>query len=74
MGTLSPVTRWREANPEKVGTEKDILKKLVARIGELLREGGQKAGEERVRGYACAAVLLFKRNDDVVEAVEEAST
>lgn len=26
LGTGSPFTRWREANPEKVGTKKDVVR------------------------------------------------
>lgn len=61
LGTGSAVTRWREANPEKVGTQDDVVKKLMREIGVLLREAGVKEGEERINGAVGGVVLLVKR-------------
>ena len=64
FGTGSAVTKWREANPDKVGTDEDVVKKLMASIGELLREAGVKAGEEKVNGLSELVVLLVKKKQD----------
>ncbi|KAG9237590.1 S-adenosyl-L-methionine-dependent methyltransferase [Amylocarpus encephaloides] len=55
IGTASPVTRWREANPDLAGTEKDCVKTLVADLREALN-----GKEELIEGPA-TTILLFKR-------------
>ncbi|KAJ8130899.1 hypothetical protein O1611_g2728 [Lasiodiplodia mahajangana] len=46
VGTISTVTRWREAYPDKAGTEEDVARKMRRRIESLLHEVGVKPGEE----------------------------
>ena len=41
LATASPVKRWKDANPELVGTERDIVKMLVEELREAL--GGMKS-------------------------------
>lgn len=53
--TASMVTRWRDAHPELVGTENDVLKQYVRELREAL--GGK---ESFVRGTG-TAILLFKK-------------
>ncbi|KAK4506024.1 hypothetical protein PRZ48_003989 [Zasmidium cellare] len=59
MGTMSPVVRWREANPEKVGTEEDVVRVLRNEIEGLLREGGVQ--DLVLRGRVPGAVLMLKK-------------
>ncbi|KAL2857301.1 S-adenosyl-L-methionine-dependent methyltransferase [Aspergillus pseudoustus] len=61
IGTGSPITRWRQANPELVGTEKDVVRIFRREIERLLREAGVKEGEERVRGATTGFLLMVKR-------------
>ncbi|KAK9370771.1 S-adenosyl-L-methionine-dependent methyltransferase [Lipomyces kononenkoae] len=61
MGTGSPVTRWREAHPDKVGTERDIIRKMRRRIESLLHEVGVKPGEEVLSGQVAIVLLMVKK-------------
>ncbi|PON23439.1 hypothetical protein TGAM01_v207673 [Trichoderma gamsii] len=61
MGTSSPVSRWREAHPDKVGTEEDIVRQLRRRIESLLHEAGIKPGEETLTGEVAMVLLLVKK-------------
>lgn len=47
MSTASMVTRWREAHPELVGTDKDCVHVLVEKLKDALV--GTEAREEDVR-------------------------
>src|SRR6187402_2892276 len=40
LGTASMVTRWRAANPDLVGTDKDVVKVFIKELREAL--GGQE--------------------------------
>ena len=55
LGTASMVTRWREAHPELVGTEEDVLVEASKEFREII------GGEELVVGLDCH-LLLFKRD------------
>jgi SAM-dependent methyltransferase len=59
--TGSAITRWREAHPELVGTEKDIIRVIRREIERLLHEAGVEEGKERVKGVMQGAVLLLKK-------------
>lgn len=61
MATGSPQTRWRQAHPDAVGTENDVVRILRRRIEHLLREAGVEEGEERVRGTVKGAMLIVKK-------------
>lgn len=61
MGTASPVTRWRKANPERVGTEEDVIRILRRDIERVLQEAGVEKGKEFVKGTALGAVLVVKK-------------
>ena len=56
MSTGSMVTRWREAHPQLVGTEQDVVAKMAKEMRDLLGEG------EVVIGSSCV-LLLFKKTD-----------
>ena len=57
LGTASMVTRWRAANPELVGTDKDVVKVFTRELREAL--GGKQ--DWIVRGSGMA-ILLFKKS------------
>ncbi|KAI1410058.1 S-adenosyl-L-methionine-dependent methyltransferase [Hypoxylon sp. FL1857] len=61
LGTGSPVTRWREAHPDKAGTEEDIIRKLRVRVESLLHEVGVKPGEEALRRGEAVVLLMVKK-------------
>jgi trans-aconitate 3-methyltransferase len=61
LGTTSPVTRWREAHPDLVGTEKDCLK---VHIKELCEAMGVPKGQENsatLRGAVGLSLICVKR-------------
>ena len=55
MATASMVTRWRAANPELVGTENDVVRRLVKDLRVAL------GGQESFVGGSSTALLLFKK-------------
>jgi hypothetical protein len=57
LSTASMVTRWRAANPELVGTDKDVVKVFTRELREAL--GGKQ--DWIVRGSGMA-ILLFKKS------------
>jgi trans-aconitate 3-methyltransferase len=60
LATSSSVTRWREANPEKAGTDEDCVKIMGRRMKEALKEVG--ADENGVfKGGVASALLMVKR-------------
>ena len=56
LSTASMVTRWRAANPELVGTDKDAVREFIWELREAL--GGQ---DWILRGTG-TAILLFKKS------------
>lgn len=56
LGTASMMTRWRAANPELVGADKDAVKVFMRELREAL--GGQ---DWMLRGSG-TAILLFKKS------------
>jgi trans-aconitate 3-methyltransferase len=61
IGTLSPVTRWREAHADLVGTDKDCVKVLIAQISEVLGDITSEKDLSPLLGNEAAAVLSVKR-------------
>ncbi|ETI28386.1 hypothetical protein G647_00835 [Cladophialophora carrionii CBS 160.54] len=61
LGTGSAETRWRQAHPELVGTERDVVRMLRREIERLLHEAGVEKGKERVKGTANGALLFVKK-------------
>ncbi|KAF3909615.1 hypothetical protein AA313_de0206683 [Arthrobotrys entomopaga] len=63
MGTASPVVRWREANPELVGTERDVVRVMRREMEAILEAAGYtvKAGEKLLYGGTEAVLLLFTK-------------
>ncbi|KAI0838712.1 S-adenosyl-L-methionine-dependent methyltransferase [Hypoxylon sp. FL0890] len=61
FGTSSAVTRWREAHPDAVGTENDIVSKLRREIERLLHEAGVEKGKEEITGGVESVLLIVKK-------------
>ncbi|CRK23748.1 S-adenosylmethionine-dependent methyltransferase CRG1 like protein [Verticillium longisporum] len=59
-GTMSPVTRWREAHPEAVG-EKDVVRIMRRTIEKLLHEAGVDPGKEFIMGGISGVLLMVKK-------------
>lgn len=60
LGTSSMVTRWREANPQLAGTDKDVVKIMTRDMREAMGR------EDLVVGSSCH-LLLFKKDQPHVE-------
>jgi trans-aconitate 3-methyltransferase len=56
-GTASMVTRWREAHPDLVGTDNDVVKVFVNELREAL-----PADHQKVMEGSATAILLFKKS------------
>lgn len=69
MATGSAETRWRQAHPDLLGTEGDVLKQLRLEIARLLHEAGVKPGEERLRGVVEGVLLFVKKKEKEDEMV-----
>ena len=54
LETVSPVTRWREAHPDLVGTERDCVTEHINQMKEVV-------GAPVLRGGTATALLMFKR-------------
>ncbi|KAJ5921718.1 hypothetical protein N7454_009192 [Penicillium verhagenii] len=61
MGVGSPVTRWREANPDAVGTEGDVVRICRRAVEKLLHEAGVEEGKEVIRGGSMGVLLMVKK-------------
>ena len=54
LGTVSAVTRWREAHPDLVGTERDCVTEVVQKMRRVL-------GKTGLRGGGATVLMLFER-------------
>ncbi|KAL4778543.1 S-adenosyl-L-methionine-dependent methyltransferase [Aspergillus varians] len=61
LGTMSPVTRWREAHPGAVGTEEDVVRVFRRDVERLLEEVGVEDGKEKLKGSAQGFLLVVKK-------------
>ena len=61
MGTGSATTRWRQAHPDAVGTERDVVRMLRREIERLLHEAGVEKGKEKAKGAMRGALLIVKK-------------
>jgi len=61
LATGSPVQRWREAHPDAVGTEKDVIRVVRRTIERLLHEAGVEEGKEIVKGVMEGVLLMVKK-------------
>jgi hypothetical protein len=62
-GTTSPVQRWRDANPEKAGTEEDIVKRFIAVIARLLHDAGVEVGNEKIKATLTGVLMMVKKKN-----------
>lgn len=62
MASGSPQVRWREANPDKAGTEEDILRVTRREIERLLHNAGVEKGKETVKGALRGFLLVIKKS------------
>lgn len=63
LGTVSPVTRWREANKEKLekGEIEDIVDKVMRRTRELLDETEEGKGRDWMEGGSALVIMVIKK-------------
>jgi len=61
LATISPVTRWREAHPDAVGTEEDVVRKLRRNIERLWAEVGIEPEKQVLRGDSTAVLIMVKK-------------
>ncbi|GKT64684.1 methyltransferase domain-containing protein [Colletotrichum tofieldiae] len=61
LETVSPVARWREAHPDAIGTERDVVKMLRKEIETLLSEAGVEKGKEAIITCVAGALLMVKK-------------
>jgi SAM-dependent methyltransferase len=61
LGTTSPLQQWREAHPDAVGTERDVMRIMRREIERLLHEAGVEKGKEVVKGSVRAVLLMVKK-------------
>lgn len=61
LGTTSPITRWRAAHPDAVGTERDVVRMIRREFERLLHEAGVEKGKEIVKGDATGVLLVVKK-------------
>lgn len=56
LATVSAVTRWREAHPELVDTERDCVEEVLGQMRQVL-------GEMKLRGGGPTVLLIFKKGE-----------
>ncbi|TPX16141.1 uncharacterized protein E0L32_004136 [Thyridium curvatum] len=61
MATGSPQTRWRQAHPDDVGTERDVIRIMRREIERLLHEAGVEKGKEKVKATVCGVLIMIKK-------------
>ncbi|KAF9875735.1 hypothetical protein CkaCkLH20_06667 [Colletotrichum karsti] len=61
MSTISQVTRWREANPDDAGTERDVVRMLRREVEGLLHDAGVEKGNEKLTIGWSGVLLLVKK-------------
>lgn len=62
LGTKGTVTRWREANACKTGTEEDIVKVMRGHIEGLLYEVGVPKGQEELNMGVEGVLMIVKKH------------
>jgi len=63
LGTASPVQRWRDAHPNDVGTERDVVRVMRRELERLLHEAGVEPGKEVVKGSLRGVLLMVKKKE-----------
>lgn len=62
LATASPVTRWREAHPDDVGTDRDVVKMLRLKLAQILREAGLDPETAILKGDVQGVLLMVKKS------------
>ncbi|CAG8099512.1 unnamed protein product [Penicillium salamii] len=60
MGTGSPITRWREANPSKTG-EEDVVRVMRREVERLLKEAGVAEKDMAIKAQMTGVLLVVKK-------------
>ncbi|KAK3384619.1 S-adenosyl-L-methionine-dependent methyltransferase [Lasiosphaeria ovina] len=61
LATSSPVIRWREAHPDAVDTERDLVRIMRNEIESALREAGADPDTTMMKGSVSGALLMVKK-------------
>ncbi|VUC30835.1 unnamed protein product [Clonostachys rosea] len=61
LSTFSPITRWREAHPDDVGTENDLVKRFLREVKQLQQEAGVEPGDELISLDTTGVLLVIKK-------------
>ncbi|KAH6855606.1 S-adenosyl-L-methionine-dependent methyltransferase [Chaetomium sp. MPI-CAGE-AT-0009] len=61
LATASPYVRWRQANPDAVGTEADPLQVMRKEIEKLMQDAGMEPKTGLIQGGVGAALLMVKK-------------
>ena len=61
IATSSPVQRWREAHPDTVGTERDVVRRMRRIVERFEHEAGVEEGKEWVQGDVRGVLLMIKK-------------
>ena len=61
FGTMSPVTRWRQAHPEAVGTEQDVVRVMKREMQKVLKDAGITNESDGLKGSVDGVLLLVKK-------------
>ena len=64
LATASPYVRWRDANPDAVGTETDPLEVLRKEVERQLQDAGTDPKTGVIKGGIGAALLMVKKKAD----------
>jgi ubiquinone/menaquinone biosynthesis C-methylase UbiE len=62
FATSSPVTRWRQAHPEAIGTEEDVVRVMKNRLKELLDDAGVPEGKDVLKGASPGVVVMVRKS------------
>ncbi|KAK1996014.1 methyltransferase domain-containing protein [Colletotrichum falcatum] len=61
LETVSPIVRWREANPDAVGTDRDLVRMLRETIANLLSEAGVERSKAAIVTSVAGVLLMVKK-------------
>ncbi|CEJ80185.1 hypothetical protein VHEMI00386 [[Torrubiella] hemipterigena] len=61
MDTVSSYTRWRAANPERAGTDRDVIKMIRKTIETLQADAGVAPGQARLKAALRGALLVVQK-------------
>lgn len=67
LAITGPYIRWRKANVDVAGTEKDPLQVMRKEINCVLEEGGAGADKGMLKGGVAGVLLMVKKRADIEE-------